>query len=399
MNTPTTPSRPLRIAVLNRHFGKRFGGAEHYSVAVVERLALEHEIHVFAQEIEHQMPGVHYHRISRPLSKPRWVNQLWYATATWWHTRHGFDIVHSHENTWHGNIQTIHVRPFRMGLFHQRTGLRRWLKWLNLFTSPRLMTYWWLERARMQPNRCIVATSETLKQEILQTYPHAAPMLHTIPPGVNLPPVPQDRVHLQTEMRTVLGLPQNVTLALFVGNDYIKKGLPTLLQALVDLPKVHLAVVGRPTHQASCQQLADSLGLTTRVHFLGSLPDVAPAYGAADLLVHPTTEDTYAMVVLEAMAHSLPVIVSGSAYCGITQELTDGKNALILDNPRDSTRLSQLIEEILPKSQFLTDAGHVFAARRTWDATAQYYAQLNSRAALANSSGVGSTKQRRQDTK
>lgn len=381
MSTPATSKRPLRIAVLNRHFGKRFGGAEHYSVAIVEQLALEHEIHVFAQEIEHQMPGVHYHQISRPLSKPRWINQLWYATATWWQTRHGFDIVHSHENTWHGDIQTIHVRPFRMGLFHQRTGLRRWIKWLNLFTSPRLMTYWWLEHARMQPrrHRCIVATSEAVAQEILQAYPHVASMLHTIPPGVNLPAPPQDRARLQAEMRATLGLPQNVTLALFVGNDYIKKGLPTLLQALVTLPSVHLAVVGQTTHQTSCQQLTASLGLTERVHFLGSLPDVAPAYGAANLLVHPTTEDTYAMVVLEAMAHGLPVIVSSSKFCGIAKELTHGHEALILDNALDADQLRTLIHQILRSpnvSEKLINSGHLFAQQKDWKSIANTHMKI-----------------------
>ena len=39
----------LRIAVLNRVFEATGGGAERYSIALVEQLALRHEIHVFAQ--------------------------------------------------------------------------------------------------------------------------------------------------------------------------------------------------------------------------------------------------------------------------------------------------------------------------------------------------------------
>ena len=101
--------KKLRIAVFNRTFSPTGGGAERYSIALVEQLAARHEMHVFAQEIDHHWPGVIYHRISAPLRKPRWMNQLWFATATWWATRRGFDVVHSHENTWHGDVQTVHV--------------------------------------------------------------------------------------------------------------------------------------------------------------------------------------------------------------------------------------------------------------------------------------------------
>ena len=100
--------RKLRIAVFNRTFSTTGGGAERYSVALVEQLAARHDIHVFAQEIDHQWPGVTYHRVSAPLRKPRWINQLWFAFCTWWATRRGFDVVHSHENTWHVGVGIGH---------------------------------------------------------------------------------------------------------------------------------------------------------------------------------------------------------------------------------------------------------------------------------------------------
>jgi hypothetical protein len=114
--------RRLRIAVLNRVFSRAGGGAESYSINVAEHLAARHEVHVFAQEIVHEFPGITYHRVSRPLAKPRWINQLWYAASTWWATRRGFDVVHSHENTWHGDVQTIHVKPVRGNLLAGRSG-------------------------------------------------------------------------------------------------------------------------------------------------------------------------------------------------------------------------------------------------------------------------------------
>ncbi len=73
---PPAPPRRLRIAVLNRIFQASGGGAEAYSVALVEQLSQRHELHVFAQQICHDAPGVFYHLISRPLARPRWLNQL-----------------------------------------------------------------------------------------------------------------------------------------------------------------------------------------------------------------------------------------------------------------------------------------------------------------------------------
>ena len=65
----------MRIAVLSRNFSSTGGGAERYSIALVEQLASRHEVHVFAQTIAHQHPGVTYHQVSLPMKRPRWINQ------------------------------------------------------------------------------------------------------------------------------------------------------------------------------------------------------------------------------------------------------------------------------------------------------------------------------------
>jgi glycosyltransferase involved in cell wall biosynthesis len=337
----------LRIAVLNRVFDNAGGGAERYSIALVEQLAQRHEVHVFAQQVNHHAAGVSYHTVATPMRKPRWVNQLWYAFATWKATRRGFDIVHSHENTWHGQIQTVHVVPVRHNLFHGRTGLRRVLRWLKVLTSPRLMTYLALEHLRFRPlpGRRVVVTSASLGETMAATYPGSKGMTHVITPGVHLPDL-AGGPGSKARARQALGLPAEAMCLLFVGNDYRKKGLATLLQMLVELPDMLLAVVGNPVQIPEFRRQAESLGLASRVFFLGSLQDVSPAYRAADVLVHPTLEDTFAMVVLEAMAHGLPVVVSSARYCGISGLLEHGLNALLVDEPRNSQALGSAVERV-----------------------------------------------------
>jgi glycosyltransferase involved in cell wall biosynthesis len=180
----------LRIAVLSRNFSSTGGGAERYSIALVEHLAANHEVHVFAQTIAHSFPSVRYHLIPMPMKRPRWINQLWFAYATWRATRSGFDIVHSHENSWHGNVQTVHVLPVKHNLFAGREGLALLLRWVKVCTSPRLVAYLWLEAARyaIQPRRAVVLASNALRTVMEVSYPAARASMQVIAPGVSAVP-------------------------------------------------------------------------------------------------------------------------------------------------------------------------------------------------------------------
>ena len=370
------PVKRLRIAVLNRLFKPTGGGAERYSIALVEQLASRHEIHVFAQQIEHDFPGVFYHRVPAPLTRPRWINQLWFALATWWMTRKGFDVVHSHENTWHGQVQTVHVLPIQFNLFKGRRGLSWALRCLKVLTSPRLLVYIGMEhlRYRVSPGKCIVVTAPGLQATMAQTFPSTTSALSVVTPGVSDVPGPCTEAE-KSAARLELGLPQTGHCILFVGNDYRKKGLPTLLQALRQLPaESFLAVVGNATQIAEFRPQAQALGLRDRVFFLGALSDVNTAYRAADCLAHPTLEDTFGMVVLEAMAHGLPVVVSSAQFCGIADFLTHRENAYVLNDPRNVPHLLEALVAVLPPSQLargLAASALVLAGVHLWSRQAR----------------------------
>lgn len=386
MTSPgAAPLRRLRIAVLNRTFSPTGGGAERYSIALVEALAQRHDIHVFAQHINHAWPGVHYHPVFALFARPRWINQLWFALATWWATRRGFDVVHSHENTWHGQVQTVHVVPVKYSLFHLIKGWRKPLRWLKVITSPRLLTYLALEHFRYGagPHRCIVVTSNSLKAVMATAYPKTATVV--VPPGVARIAALVD-ADTQRQARVALGLPVAGRCVLFVGNDYRKKGLPALVEALRYLPSdCYVAVVGNSAQIPAFRAAFPHSDTAERIHFVGSLNDVDVAYRAADCLAHPTLEDTFAMVVLEAMAHGLPVVVSGSRFCGIAGSLHDGANALILDDPRDARALAQALNRVLADADLrlqLGLAGKRFAQSYLWSEIARQQEHLYAASAV-----------------
>lgn len=334
----------LKIAVLHRTFCASSGGAEAYAVAVALDLAQRHEVHVFAQAMDTSFQTVTFHPIALFFKRPRWLNQLWYAVATWWLTREGFDIVHSHENTWHGHIQTVHVIPMRC----KSRADNLWRK-LKFFTSPRLWTYAALEffRFRIDSKRLWVAVSSPLLQQLQKLRPPLPDgQLFSIAPGI-YPRTNEDRGTTQKPFFFTDTSPNSKTL-LWVGNDAVKKNLRTVLKALSVLDSSYkLLVVGKALPLTHWQEQLEALGIADRVKFLGVVSVMSEIYHSADLLLHPSLEDTFGMVVLEAMSHGLPVVVSSSEHCGIAAYLQHGLNAFILADPKDAMALKAAVVELL----------------------------------------------------
>ena len=85
--------------------------------------------------------------------------------------------------------------------------------------------------------------------------------------------------------------------------------------------------------------------MQNNTHFIGVIKNMSKLYPVADTLIHPTLGETYGMVVLEAMSHRLPVIVSSAKYCGFSEHL-DSYEAIILNNPTDSQEISMSIQTL-----------------------------------------------------
>lgn len=115
-------------------------------------------------------------------------------------------------------------------------------------------------------------------------------------------------------LRAALGIPASAPLALFVGRLIRKKGAHELLAAMArpDVPpSLHLLVVGDGVERAPLTDQARALGVGERVHFVGFAEpaDVPRYYAVADLFVLSSAE-TWGVVVMEALACGLPVLLS-----------------------------------------------------------------------------------------
>jgi glycosyltransferase involved in cell wall biosynthesis len=229
-------------------------------------------------------------------------------------------------------------------------------------------------RFSLAPGKAVIACSQVVQQEIESAYPRLKGRTHLLPPGVHLPKLLS--ASQKVELRRTLGIPDGAFVLLFVGNDYEKKGLRTLLSAMPALGNnVFLMVVGNAAHIPKFSKLAFELAVGARVKFVGAVSAVAPFYQSSDVLVHPTMEDTFSMVVLEGLANALPVIVSNATYCGIAQHLHHEVDALILENPRSDKEIVacvQLLQNAPNVSLKLGVAGRQFASKYDWNALAEH---------------------------
>jgi 1,2-diacylglycerol 3-alpha-glucosyltransferase len=145
------------------------------------------------------------------------------------------------------------------------------------------------------------------------------------------------------------GLPRRFVL--FVGRLVPEKGVFDLLRAYAKLERCLRSEVGLvfAGDGASRDELAQQAGRISpgTVCFPGfaQREDLAGLYALAETLVLPTYSDTWGLVVNEAMACGLPIIVSSMAGCS-ADLVEDGWNGYIVP-PRDAEKLSVAINSLV----------------------------------------------------
>jgi len=164
--------------------------------------------------------------------------------------------------------------------------------------------------------------------------------------------------------RRTLALPPDAIIALFVGD--LRKGFDTALEAVRQVPGVRLAVVSRSA-RGPVMERAERAGMLDRLDWIGALEDTAPAYDAADFLLHPTIYDAFGLVVAEAMAHGLPAVTTRAA--GIAELIRHGESGWLVEGDPAAGTLAAVraLAQDAGLRQRLGAGARTAARRRTWD--------------------------------
>jgi glycosyltransferase involved in cell wall biosynthesis len=181
---------------------------------------------------------------------------------------------------------------------------------------------------------------------------HAAPSLthktETLYNAVDL-----DAYSQRDDRRRELGIAESQPVVGFVGQLVPRKGVTTLIAAMVDVvrqfPDARLAIVGcappdEGGYEVECRELVQRLGLAPQVQFVGYRHDVPAFMRTFDVFALPTRSEPFGKVVIEAMAAGCPVVATRVG--GIPEIVTDESLGTLV-SPDDPRALAAAILAIL----------------------------------------------------
>ncbi|HTZ40964.1 MAG TPA: glycosyltransferase family 4 protein [Syntrophales bacterium] len=370
-------SSRIRIAIAVPKYGLVGGGEEH-TAQLTNRLSRfdEYDIHLYANQWTNVSERINTHKIPI-VGFPKFLTTISFAQFVQNSTAlMHFDIMHTHERIFWADLSTLHWIPHRL--------------WIRDVRKKKKPTYYDLatmrvERHLVRSGRLFAAVSTLTKEIFLQEYPEIDPeRIRVIHPGVDLEPfsIP-DRAAIRHEVRRRYGLEAGDTVAVFVSMNYDIKGLDYLIRGIARFRKtgprkpIKLVVVGKSSN-AAYVHLARALGIENDVIYAGTIPHerIAEVYLASDLFAMPSRFDTFGLTVLEAMAASLPVIISENV--GAKDVVKQGRNGFIVEDGRQEEQIGHALEVLSNANirSVMSREAQKTAAEHGWDASLEKYLEF-----------------------
>jgi glycosyltransferase involved in cell wall biosynthesis len=199
--------------------------------------------------------------------------------------------------------------------------------------------YWVAERLLDRITDRYIAVSEDYKRLGSTTGIFAAAKVATIINGAEAHPYPaQTAAALRSDLRRSLGLAPEAFVVGTVTRLEPQKAVHLLIEAFARLtrtaPNAELVIAGDGYLRDQLQQLAKSLDVQERVHFLGWREDARALLTAFDVFALSSRWEGLPIAILEAMAASCPVV--STAIGGIPEIITSGQDGLLVpaDDPQ-----------------------------------------------------------------
>lgn len=182
------------------------------------------------------------------------------------------------------------------------------------------------------------------------------------------------RPDLRGVYRRKFGIDENIPLLVSVGRIDSKKRLDILIQAVAETKRggyhFGLLIAGNDEVNLaiSLKNMAEDLEVSERIVWTGLLSgdDVLGVYAAGDLFIQLSMDENFAIVVAEAMATGLPILVTPGV--GVWYEINDGDVGRCVSLNSDS--VAQGIMEFLDHREEWAGMGikAVSIAERQFDA-------------------------------
>lgn len=316
-----------KIAVLTPRYGL-IGGFERFAQELTERIALNpsYEIHVFANKWRTGSGLVTFHKVP-VIAFPRFLKPLSFA---WFAHRKlramDFELIHSHERVFYADVFSMHGIPHPIWV----TEVRK--KKMSLFDRATS----WIEKRMIEHGKCrsFLPVSTLTQENYARGFSIDPSKVRVIHPGVDVARFDRTKRESRQRIRRRFNIDECDVVILFVGMNFEIKGLDRLISSIAEVKRkypagrIKLLVVGKGDHD-KYRKLSRCAGVGEAVIFAGVWKDrIEEAYLAADMFSQLSEFDTFGLTVLEAMASSLPVIISDRV--GAKDLVRNGINGFIV---------------------------------------------------------------------
>lgn len=348
----------MNVGIVVHHFDAA-DGTGGYVVNLLPYLAQHHSITVYAAAFRAPLPD-NVQAVRVPAVRGRAYATILSFPAAFARVRQRHDLVHA--QGWvalRAHVVTAHIilRAWREAA--RRAGVRP--PWgervFGRFVERR--------EAALYGAGCrrVIAPSHKIRGELAHYYGRIEGT-DVVPHGFPSGTAVRDRALA----RSSFGVRNASCVTLYVGDA--RKGLRCALEAVASVPGVELLVVGYSS-TGPYRRRAQALGIDDRVHWVGPLSDMEPAYAAADVLLHPTIYDAFGLVVAEAMAAGVPPIVPRTA--GVSELIADRVSGWVTETPElvETTAALATLARDPDLRRRLGAGARSTSASRTWETVAR----------------------------
>lgn len=284
------------------------------------------------------IPGVHLRPTSFPLSVqgttlegrarqlasgPGAVAEL--LSLAGYVRRHGIDIIHATEKPRDACVAVLVAKlSGAKSLVHMHVSYQDWLSQAV--------------KLSLRHADAVVGVSDFTARSILDAGLRSE-RVHAVHNGLDLAdwPLRTDRAATRAE----LGIGPSTPVVGIISRLFKWKGHHELIEAIAAararVPDVRLVIVGTDDaranagggYRAELEAHARSLGIERSILFTGFRTDVPQLMAAFDVFVHPSWEEPFGMVFLEAMAMERPVVAWASG--GAPEVIVHGETGLLAE--------------------------------------------------------------------
>jgi glycosyltransferase involved in cell wall biosynthesis len=183
----------------------------------------------------------------------------------------------------------------------------------------------------------LIALTETMRQNIIKSG-KSEETVFTVP---NMIALPEPFLFKPPRKKTKPVIGVCARFAAIKGIDIFIEALAELKRRKVDF---EAKIAGDGTEKDHYLQLIHKYQLQQTVHLLGWIEDKDPFYESLDIFCLPSREEAFGLVILEAMKHALPMVLTNLS--GPQEIISDSQSALLV-SPENPIEMADALERII----------------------------------------------------